>query len=95
MSRRKDRIVKPGSLGGGHPFAGVVVLGDETIVITLGAVAGIGIEGDSDATITILDDDDPPAVSWVDASAGVVEDAGVVTLKVGLDAVSVSFDVGP
>ena len=64
--------------------------GDETVNLSLGGVTGATL-GASTATLTISEDDDPPAVSIGDATAS--EKDGILSFLVSLSAVS-GLDAG-
>ncbi|RLE23906.1 MAG: hypothetical protein DRJ50_05455, partial [Actinobacteria bacterium] len=68
---------------------------DETLLLQLGnPSAGLMLGSPTQATLTILDDDGPPPVSFAAATASVVEVAGSIDLTVVLDrATDVPVDV--
>jgi hypothetical protein len=61
---------------------------DETVILTLNNPINANIGINNPATLTILDDDDPPTVDWSHAAYAVNESAGTATLTVTLSAAS-------
>jgi hypothetical protein len=61
---------------------------DEAIVIALSAPPSYALAPKAVHTVTVLDDDPPPAVDFSASSQSVPETAGTVTVTVELDAVS-------
>jgi hypothetical protein len=58
---------------------------DETVILTLSNAHGATIDGTNSATLTILDDDDPPTVDFGSAAYSVTENEGTLTVEVTLD----------
>ena len=61
---------------------------DETITLTLSNASNATIGGDNPATLTIEDDESPPAVGFSSATYSVNEEAGTSIIAVTIDALS-------
>jgi hypothetical protein len=61
---------------------------DETVVITLGTPANAALGATTVHTATIVDDDDPPAVSFVLSHQSALETVDMMTVALQLDAAS-------
>lgn len=61
---------------------------DETLTLDLGTPTGANLASQVQFTFTLLDDDDPPEVTFSSASQTGAEDVGSVTVDVNLSAVS-------
>lgn len=65
---------------------------DETLILDITSSANADLGALRSHTLTIVDDDDPPSISFASSSATVVEDDPIAVLGVELSAVS-GFDV--
>ena len=61
---------------------------DETVLLTLSDPTNASITGTNPATLTIVDDDDPPTVRFISGAYTVDEGAGTATINVILSAAS-------
>jgi hypothetical protein len=61
---------------------------NETAILTLSSAHGATLDGANPATLTILDNDDPPTVDFGSAAYSITENEGTLTMNVTLDSPS-------